>query len=64
MGLRYDAVLRALETELAETDAAFTYLSVQPIAWGAGEVGAVGHPSTEGDIRGAAELAAALYRMI
>lgn len=64
MGLRYDAVLRALETELAETDAAFTYLPVKPIAWDAGEVGAVGHPSTEGDLRGAAELAAALYRMI
>ncbi|MBQ7301752.1 MAG: hypothetical protein IJW77_18140 [Clostridia bacterium] len=64
MGLYYDGVLRALETELAGTDAAFTYLPVSPIAWERGEVGAVGHPSVEGDVRGAAELAAALYRMV
>ena len=64
MGLYYDGVLRALAEELSDTDAAFTYLPVSPIAGARGEVGAVGHPSVEGDVRGAAELAAALYRMV
>jgi hypothetical protein len=63
MGLRYDAVLRALEAELADTASAFTYLSVRPISRPAGEIGAVWHPSVEGDERGAAELAAELHRM-
>ena len=63
MGLRYDAVLRALEAELADTPAAFTYLPVRQIATAAGEVGACWHPTVEGDERGAAELAAMLNRM-
>ena len=63
MGLRYDAVLRALEAELAQTPAAFTYLPVRQIARAAGEVGACWHPTVEGDERGAAELAAMLNRM-
>lgn len=64
MGLYYDGVLRTLEEELSDTDAAFTYLPVSPIAWERGEVGAVGHPSVEGDVRGAAELAAVLYALL
>ena len=64
MGLRYDAVLRALEEELSETASSFTYLPVRQITYEAGEIGAVWHPSVEGDVRGAAELAAALYRMM
>lgn len=64
MGLYYDSVLRALETALAGTDAAFTYVPVAPIAWQRGEVGAVGHPSVEGDVRGAAALAAKLYDIL
>ena len=64
MGSRYDGVLRALETELSDTDAAFTYLPTRTISWEKGEVGAVGHPSVEGDLRGAAELAAQLYKML
>ena len=63
MGLRYDAVLRALETELAQTEAAFSYLSVRPISRTAGEIGAVWHPSVEGDERGAAVLAAHLHSL-
>ena len=64
MGLRYDAVLRALEEELSETESSFTYLPVRQISHETGEIGAVWHPSVEGDVRGAAELAAALYRMM
>ena len=64
MGARYDGVLRALESELSGTDAAFTYLPTRTISRENGEIGAVWHPSVEGDARGAAELAAALYRMI
>ncbi len=64
MGVRYDVVLRALEEELSETEAAFAYLPVRPISRPAGEIGAVWHPSVEGDARGATELAAALYRMM
>ena len=64
MGLHYDGVLRELEASLADTEAAFTYLPVRPIDRNFGEVGAVGHPSVEGDVRGAAELAAQLYRLL
>ena len=64
MGQRYDAVLHALEEELSETDAAFTYLPVHPISRSAGEIGAVWHPSVEGDVRGAVELAAKLWQML
>lgn len=64
MGQRYDAVLRALEEELSDTASAFTYLPVRPISRPAGEIGAVWHPSVEGDARGAVELAAALWRML
>ena len=64
MGSRYDGVLRALEAELSDTDAAFTYLPTRTISWEKGEIGAVGHPSVEGDLRGAAELAAQLYKML
>ncbi len=64
MGARYDGVLCALAEELSDTDASFTYLPTRTISREKGEIGAVWHPSVEGDVRGAAELAAALYRMM
>ena len=63
MGARYDGVLRALEAELSDTDASFAYLPTRTISREKGEIGAVWHPSVEGDDRGAAELAAYLYSL-
>lgn len=57
MGLWYDETLAKVQADIGEEIGHFTYLPVEPIYGRPGEVAAHGHPSVEGDERGAQVLA-------